>query len=547
MSGLPVNTRSQADEYRKQYMAYLALEAQNDAFNLMANQVYKQTGQPSRPPDTRTITEKFADIEEVKVRLLNELLAITDGQNALETISNLNSDEIAFALQMIEMITKDLKPRFSRGVPALALVSYIKALITRELETSGVSFPAQEATSRAILNAIGAGRMAGAPMAPFAPPIPSFPAPPLEPAAEPFDIVPVRRRQPIPSSATTTETFETIPLMPVGRPAMPARPGLSDLIRSRTEEMGITAADVERRAQQFEAEQFAARRGESEPAGLTQIDSLEQFQSLGWQKIRKWFDDWAPLIPEMRTSAAEYGVVVTRGQDAGKLKYNPPNNRVSAGKSALTTAFEIYLERRGEVGLKGRGMNRRPLAPSSRFPTGRAILGYGLSRKNVAVDMTRGIQNTMPTYVPFGRYIINPSKLSRGVLEVKTLNGGKLNKYPTKEISPTLTKIMKRILDDRMPDEYDFKEMDLEDQNYLFDLAKDAKINERLNIPTPKLSKDGEEMNRFEILKGQIIAGNDNREMVKEFKTMLLKLSNEGRVKKAEAREILMDLTAMGY
>jgi hypothetical protein len=351
----------------------------------------------------------------------------------------------------------------------------------------------------------------------------------------------VRRRQPtIPSSATTTE------IMPIARPAMPARPGLSDLIRSRTEEMGITAADVENRAQQFEAEQLAARRGQVEPAELTQIDSLEQFQSLPWQKVRKWFDDWAPLIPEMRTSAAEYGLLVTRGQDAGKLKFTPPNG-VSAGKSAMTTAFEIYLERRGEIGLKGRGMNRRPLAPSSRFPTGRAILGYGLSRKNVAVDMTRGIQNTMPTYVPFGRYIINPSKLSRGVLEVKTLNGGKLNKYPTKEISPTLTKIMKRILDDRMPDEYDFKEMDLEDQNYLFDLAKDAKINERLNIPTPKLSKDGEEMNRFEILKGQIISGNDNREMVKEFKTMLLKLSNEGRVKKAEAREILMDLTAMGY
>ena len=547
MSGLPVNTKSQADEYRKQYMAYLALEAQNDAFNLMANQVYRQTGQPSRPPDTRTITEKFADIEEVKVRLLNELLTITDGQNALETISNLNSDEIAFALQMIEMITKDLKPRFSRGVPALALVSYIKALITRELETSGVSFPAQEATSRAILNAIGAGRMGGAPLAPFAPPIPSFPAPPLAPPAplEAFDIVPVRRRPPepvqaIPSSATTTE------IMPIARPAMPSKPGFAELIRSRTEEMGITPADVENRAQQFEAEQLAARRGQVEPAGLTQIDTLEQFMSSSWPKIRKWFDEWSPLIPEMRSAAAENNVLVTRGQDVGRLRFHP-NNGVPAGKSALTQAFDIYLERRGEVGLKGRGMNKRALAPASRFPTGRAILGYGLSRKNVAIDMTRGIQNTMPTYVPFGRYIINPSKLSRGVLEVKTLNGGKLNKYPTKEISPNLTKVMKRILDDRMPDEYDFKEMDLEDQNYLFDLAKDAKINDRLNIPTPKLSKDGEEINRFEILKGQIVAGNDNREMVKEFKGMLLKLSNEGRVKKAEAREILMDLTALGY
>ena len=99
----------------------------------------------------------------------------------------------------------------------------------------------------------------------------------------------------------------------------------------------------------------------------------------------------------------------------------------------------------------------------------------------------------------------------------------------------------------RMPDEYDFNEMDLEDQNFLYNLAKDAKIMDRINLPTPKLSKDGEESNKFEILRGQIMAGNDNKDLVKEFKTMLVKFSNDGRVKKTEAREILLDLAALGY
>jgi len=48
-------------------------------------------------------------------------------------------------------------------------------------------------------------------------------------------------------------------------------------------------------------------------------------------------------------------------------------------------------------------------------------------------------------------------------------------------------------------------------------------------------------------LKGQVMAGNDSKELIKEFKTMLLKFSNDGRIKKAEAREILLDLTALGY
>jgi hypothetical protein len=98
-----------------------------------------------------------------------------------------------------------------------------------------------------------------------------------------------------------------------------------------------------------------------------------------------------------------------------------------------------------------------------------------------------------------------------------------------------------------MPDEEDFNEMDLNDQNFLYNLANDAKIMDRLKLPTPKRTKEGEETNRFEILKGQIVSGNDNKELIKEFKQMLVKLSDEGRIKKSEAREILLDLVALGH
>lgn len=583
MSGLPVNTKSQANEYRKQYMAYLALQAQNDAFNLMANQVYKQTGQPSRPMDTRTTTEKLADIEELKVKLLNEFLSITDGQNALDAITQLTTDEIIFASQKINMIVSDLRTKFARGVPALALVSYIRALRTKELATNGVSFEAQEATAQAILNAIQAGRAVGAPIPVFAPPVapPAPPAPPNPPARPPArppvapiapPAAPIAPMPPRPGMSFMEElqqrlaqrtqtqpveppefsfssgqrqrtpgTDQTVEIMPEGRISF------TDAIRLRSEQMGILPSEIERRGQELEQEQIAARRGNVPTIGPMMINTKEEFLALPWLSLRKWFDDWSILIPNMRTAAEENDLVAKRGKDAGRLRYTPPGG-VQTARAALIPAFEVYLREKDNITPStGTGMTRRALAPASRFPTGRAILGYGLGKKKVAVDMTKGIQHTMPTYIPFGKFIINPNKLSRGILEVKTLNGGKINKYPTKELSSNLTKVMRRILDDRMPDEYDFNEMDLEDQNFLYDLTKDAKINERLNIPTPKLSKEGEEMNKFEILKGQIQAGNDNREMVKEFKTMLLKLSNEGRVKKADAREILMDLTALGY
>jgi hypothetical protein len=581
MSGYPANTPAQAKEYRKQYMAYLALEAQNEAFNLMANQVYKQTGQPSRPPDMRTLTEKMADVEEAKVRLYNELLSVTDGQNALEAIAELSTDDVIFALQKIELIKGDLKTKFSRGVPALALVSYIKALMTRELATNGVSFPSQEATSQAILNAIQAGRTAGAPLPAFAPSLsgmepikPPYEILKFEPSSEPtsalsdFSFVPPRRPPPMMRELEEVLKRPSAPREPFEpkEPAVPrtdGRPPLSEWVLKRAGEMGINAAEIDELGRQQEEQRYA----EASKRGITlfTVKDFDEFRGLPFTKVSRWYNDWSPLIPEIREIAENNNLLKQKGNDVGGLRPTDKTRNAAQIKQLLEPAFNIYLEKVDEVSeqlllemeqkerskrvepMEGVGMRRRALAPASRFPSGRAILGYGLGRKTVALDMTRGIQNTMPTYVPFGKYIINPNKLSRGFLEVKTLNGGKLNKYPLKEISPSLTKIMKRMLDDRMPDEYDFNEMDLGDQQLLYELVNDAKISDRLNIPTPKLNKDGEEMNRFEILKGQIIAGNDNRELVKEFKTMLLKLSNEGRVKKAEAREILMDLTALGY
>ena len=54
-------------------------------------------------------------------------------------------------------------------------------------------------------------------------------------------------------------------------------------------------------------------------------------------------------------------------------------------------------------------------------------------------------------------------------------------------------------------------------------------------------------MNKFEILKGEILAGNDNKEMVKNFKIMLLRFMNSGKIPRRQGQEILTDLVSMGY
>lgn len=678
-SGLPINSFSQAAEYRKRYLATLALTAQNDAYNLQANQVYRQTGQPSRPPDTRTTTEKLADIEKLKVELRNDLLAITDGEMAGEAVENMTIDEIVFASQQLQEIVADLKPKFRKGVPSQALLAYIRALRRKSLQTNGVSFEAQEATAQQILNAVEAGvsRM-GANGGPFSmdsstsSPVPiispAYPTPP--PPASPE--IPYYEEAP-PEIPQTPQAPETPQEAPSFTPATPLTKAESESIlrqfkadkamKQGASEFGPYSAeewdsypqpggfapypDLEAISVQFlkwwaDAQPIDVKRAFSDSyERKRKLDGLKRVLTPGviykleqmaakpanvispeatQEELFPWSVPEEPLRAEEITrkigdssfSQRELVKEVTRfleanrqidnladdtgrqitpedinltGKTYGKLEVYETNlldllRDVDFSGSGVGFREQTYPPRRGlpkpredpqkppskyrilpyptmnENVVVGRGYPiRRAFEPVSRYPAGRQILGYGLKlppqkihKKPIQIDMTKGLSyESAPSYIPFGKYIVNPSKLSSGVFEMKTLKGGNVVKYPAKKLSPSLTKVMNRIVGGRMPDEYDFNEMDLEDQHFLFDLSKDAKISDRLHLPTPKRTKDGEEENRFEILKGEIMAGNDGTDVVKEFKKLLLKFSNDGRIKKTEAREILLDLTSMGH
>ncbi len=59
-------------------------------------------------------------------------------------------------------------------------------------------------------------------------------------------------------------------------------------------------------------------------------------------------------------------------------------------------------------------------------------------------------------------------------------------------------------------------------------------------------SDEEKEMDRFNILSGGIQAGNNNKALVKEFKLMVVKFMNAGRIPRRQAQEILVDIASMG-
>jgi hypothetical protein len=131
---------------------------------------------------------------------------------------------------------------------------------------------------------------------------------------------------------------------------------------------------------------------------------------------------------------------------------------------------------------------------------------------------------------------------------IKTIKGGTIAGLPTLTISPKLSKMIHRIVTGKgFPSHNELGELGDDDKDILHKIFKLSQAQGIESIPSPRKSRDEQELNRFTILKGEIVAGNDSIELVKEFKVLLLKMMNEGKIGKPDGREVLMDLVSLGY
>jgi hypothetical protein len=85
-----------------------------------------------------------------------------------------------------------------------------------------------------------------------------------------------------------------------------------------------------------------------------------------------------------------------------------------------------------------------------------------------------------------------------------------------------------------------------DEKDYLAEIAERCDISDRLRIPSPKLTKIQSDINKFQILRGELIAGNDSKELIKDFKVLLLKLMNSKHISKSEGNEIMVTMLQLG-
>ena len=156
-----------------------------------------------------------------------------------------------------------------------------------------------------------------------------------------------------------------------------------------------------------------------------------------------------------------------------------------------------------------------------------------------------GIVRGRGLYFPAGEnHYIDMNKLDKGFINLKN---NKFKQVGKMEVAGgTLCSAVKSVLKGQNPRAEDVDELNDRERGYLNKLAK-VTGEGNFHVPVKNLSEEEKEQHEFDVMKGEIIAGNDNEKLVKDFKRLLLKLMSKHKINKKEGHDILMELVILGY
>jgi hypothetical protein len=255
------------------------------------------------------------------------------------------------------------------------------------------------------------------------------------------------------------------------------------------------------------------------------INFMNNAHGVGWQQVVSF--NGPVLLLAIQNLTQNYDWVFTDNGGNG-LQLTIP---------AVRTAIDIARGGDTQQVMIGAGIGKRAGRPR----------GSGIVKPiSERIDNTKGIKQGH-THVPFGKYIINKNRLDDDIFSFKHVKGYGVKGYPSKKISRNLSNVIKTIIGGGVPKFNELSNLSEDEKNYLHTVSSKAGIMDKLSVPTPSKDSMEQDIHQFNVMKGEILAGNDSSVLIKKFKLLLLKLSKNGSLPKRECQEIMEDLIQLGY
>jgi len=165
-------------------------------------------------------------------------------------------------------------------------------------------------------------------------------------------------------------------------------------------------------------------------------------------------------------------------------------------------------------------------------PRPRVILGRGIAVKET------------PSYKQFGKYAIHiPQLEQQDMLNVKYKSLGQIPKFKPMAVSDIFRDFMLDLLETGKPNVRVYHQVSPQERKVFEEMSIGAGVWNGLGLKRTTISTDEEENKRFELLKGEYLAGNNNPKVISELRRLVVKMMGDGRIRKSQGLELLMELS----
>lgn len=233
----------------------------------------------------------------------------------------------------------------------------------------------------------------------------------------------------------------------------------------------------------------------------------------------------------------------------------PTNDIVARAGNAITDTqlrhvIGTHYPQIGAVGAMGRGelldAIRRARGEGRRYETRRGGSVLKVKVRGRRVIMGGGIEpQKTERYQQLGRYVIHMPSLKKGVLNVKYPSRATIHGLPQRLISQDLTDFILDLLEVGRMNSKLYEKLSTDDKSLFNKVANMAHINETLGIKNEVGEAERDMLKRFELVRGEVVAGNNNAQLLKELKQLTLHMVGNGLISKQVGYGLLFELSCV--
>jgi hypothetical protein len=181
---------------------------------------------------------------------------------------------------------------------------------------------------------------------------------------------------------------------------------------------------------------------------------------------------------------------------------------------------------------------------SSEDEMGGGALGF--KHRRIKVGKGISLKENKPHYKTFGKYVIHMGHLiDKNIANFKYPSLGSIPSIRPLNISDDYKEFLLDTLENEKPNERVLRKLDKEEQRHFERVITGAGLLDTFSLKRMGDDDEKKEVDRFNLLRGHILAGNNNENVIKELKGLVVKFINEGKIRRQEGLNMLMELSVI--